>query len=93
MIGAPGARGDAGSAHVVFGAATFSETSYQLGSIGAEGSYTLLAPSEGGHGGFSVAGAGERKLVSRNARPCSAVQPAVSDDRIMRSVMSAANRP
>lgn len=66
MIGAPGTQNDSGSAYVVFGAATFSETSYQLGTIGAEGSYTLVAPSEGGYGGFSVAAAGEKKPVSRN---------------------------
>lgn len=59
MIGAPGVGNDAGSACVVFGGAAFSEASYTFGAIGAEGSYTLIAPSDDGLGGFAVAGAGE----------------------------------
>lgn len=66
MIGAPGVGSDAGSAYVVFGGETFSEASYTLGAIGAEGSYTLTAPSDEGFGGFSVSGAGE-KNPSRSA--------------------------
>ncbi|CAN0533236.1 unnamed protein product, partial [Ectocarpus sp. 8 AP-2014] len=54
VIGAPGVGSDAGSAYVVFGGETFSEASYTLGAIGAEGSYTLTAPSDEGFGGFSV---------------------------------------
>lgn len=58
VVGAPGAGSDSGSACVVFGGATFSEASYTLGDIGAEGSYSLIGPSDDGYGGFSVAGAG-----------------------------------
>lgn len=50
---------DAGSAYVVFGGAAFSEASYNIGTIGAEGSYKLVAPSDEGYAGYSVAGAGE----------------------------------
>lgn len=60
VIGAPGVGTDAGSAYVVFGGSAFSEASYNIGTIGAEGSYKLVAPSDEGYGGYSVAGAGER---------------------------------
>lgn len=59
MIGAPGVGTDAGSAYVVFGGESFTETSYTLGSIGSDGSYSLIAPSDEGYGGFSVSGAGK----------------------------------
>lgn len=60
VVGAPGVGIDAGSAYVVFGAAAFSQASYNVGNIGAEGSFHLVAPSDEGYGGYSVAGAGER---------------------------------
>lgn len=60
VVGAPGVGSDAGSAYVVFGHATFSEASYNIGVIGAEGSYRLVAPSDDGYAGYSVAGAGEK---------------------------------
>ncbi|CAN0271923.1 unnamed protein product, partial [Hapterophycus canaliculatus] len=59
VVGAPGVGNDAGAACVVFGGAAFSENSYTLGTIGAGGSYLLIAPSDDGLGGFSVAGAGD----------------------------------
>lgn len=60
VVGAPGMGSNSGSAYVVFGGATFSEASYNIETIGAEGSYKLVAPTDEGYGGYSVAGAGER---------------------------------
>lgn len=61
VVGAPGVGNDAGAAYIIFGQDTFSSASYTLGSIGADGSFILTAPSDSGYGGFSVAGAGERR--------------------------------
>lgn len=58
IVGAPGVGSNAGSAYVVFGREVFS-ASYTLGSIGPEGSFVLIAPTDNGYGGFSVGGTGE----------------------------------
>lgn len=60
VVGAPGVGNDAGSAYIIFGSEEYTAASYTLGSIGADDSFILNAPSDNGYGGFSVAGAGER---------------------------------
>ncbi|CAM9609391.1 unnamed protein product, partial [Laminaria digitata] len=59
VVGAPGVGNDAGSAYIIFGSEEYTAASYTLGSIGADDSFILNAPSDNGYGGFSVAGAGD----------------------------------
>lgn len=67
VVGAPGVGNDAGSVYIVFGSEEYTAASYTLGSIGADGSFILNAPSDNGYGGFSVAGTGKRSpLLPQN---------------------------
>lgn len=59
-MGAPGVGNDAGTVYIMFGSDEYTAASYTLGSIGADGSFILNAPSDNGYGGFSVAGTGKR---------------------------------